>query len=372
MVCYPVPTLMPSSAPSRLASLDIFRGATVASMMLVNYGGPGEYTYPPLLHAAWHGWTFTDTVFPFFLWIVGVSMTFSFARRIERGDDRRRLLLHAVRRGLIIIAIGLFLNAFPVFDLAHLRIPGVLQRIGLCYLLAAAIFLYTRVRGQVAAIAALLGSYWMLMTLYPVPGHGAGVLTPEGNFSAYIDSLLLSGHMYARTITWDPEGTVSTLPAIATVLFGALAGHLLRSSRSAMEKAGWLMAAGAIGFGLGHVLGYWMPVNKPIWTAPYSVLMAGLAALTLGVWFWLTDIQGWRRGTRWLEIYGSNAIAVYAGSGLIEKLLIRGGVERALFDSLNSIAPSPQLASLTVGLLHVAAYFLIAWVLHVRGIFLRV
>ncbi|MBX5495748.1 MAG: DUF1624 domain-containing protein, partial [Bryobacteraceae bacterium] len=172
------PVLIPSP---RLTSLDAFRGATIAAMLLVNNAGDWNHVYPPLLHAKWHGWTPTDLVFPFFLWIVGVSMTFSFARRMARGDGRRAILLHVLRRSALIFAVGLFLNAFPAFDFEHLRIPGVLQRIALCYLAAGAIVLYTDIKGQIGAAIALLAGYWALMTLVPVPGYGAGVLEPEGN-----------------------------------------------------------------------------------------------------------------------------------------------------------------------------------------------
>ena len=178
-----------ASQSSRLVSLDAFRGATIAGMIMVNNPGTWEHVYPQLRHAAWHGWTFTDFIFPFFLWIVGVAMTFSFARRVEEGADTRKLLLHVVRRAAIIFALGLFLNGFPFgligdreFALATFRIPGVLQRIAICYLIAGLIFLYTRVRGQIYWTVGLLAAYWMLMTLVPVPGIGPGHLhDPEKN-----------------------------------------------------------------------------------------------------------------------------------------------------------------------------------------------
>ena len=209
-------------AKDRLVSLDVFRGATMASMILVNNPGLWTAAYAPLLHVPWHGWTFTDLIFPSFLWIVGLAMTLSFARRVARGENRSRLLLHAGRRALILFAVGLFLGGFPFFHLATLRIPGVLQRIAVCYLAAAAIFLFTRVRGQIAWTAALLAGYWALLAWAPVPGHGAGKLEPVGNIAQHIDNLLLAGHMWSRTKVWDPEGILSTIPAIATTLLGVL------------------------------------------------------------------------------------------------------------------------------------------------------
>jgi len=225
----------------RLSSLDVFRGATIASMMLVNNPGNWNAVYPPLRHSAWHGWTFTDTIFPFFLWIAGVSMTFSFAKRLERNDRRARLLTHTLQRAATIFLLGLFLNLFPLFQFSTVRIPGVLQRIAVCYLIAGAIFLYTSLRGQIVWTASLLLVYCALMKLAPVPGFGAGILEREGNFAQYVDQMVLSGHMWASTRTWDPEGIVSTLPAIATILFGILTGHLLRSRVTPESKTAWLM-----------------------------------------------------------------------------------------------------------------------------------
>lgn len=360
-----------SDTRSRLVSLDAFRGATIASMMLVNNAGDWSNVYTPLLHAEWNGWTFTDTVFPFFLWMVGVAMTFSFARRVERGDDRGKLLLHVLRRAALIFALGIVLNGFPTYAWERIRIPGVLQRIAICYFIGAAIFLYTRIRGQVIAIGALLTVYWMLMTLFPVPGYGPGVLTPEGNFSGWIDGQVLAGHMYVKTKTWDPEGIVSTLPAIATLLFGALAGHLMRSRLGAAEKAAWMFTGGALLAGAGTIMDYWMPINKMLWTSSYSVFMAGLAAITFGVWYWLLDVQGWQRWARPFVIYGMNAIAVYVVAGLLARILGRTGGGPWLFHNVFQVLGSPKNASLYYALANVLFLYGVAYVMYRRGWFVR-
>ena len=199
---------MQTATTARLISLDAFRGATIAAMILVNDPGSWDAVYAPLLHAEWHGWTFTDTIFPFFLWIAGVSLTLSFAARMARGDSRATLLAHAMKRSALLFLIGLFLNAFPHFDFAALRIPGVLQRIAICYVLAAAIFLFTTSAwSRIAWIAGLLAAYWILMMQV-----GGGVLDVEGNFAQKVDQALLTGHMWSQTRTWDPEGIVSTDP----------------------------------------------------------------------------------------------------------------------------------------------------------------
>ncbi|MBM3724830.1 MAG: DUF5009 domain-containing protein [Acidobacteria bacterium] len=369
----------PGSLPGlgRLVSLDVFRGATIAGMILVNNSGNFSQTYAPLLHADWHGWTPTDMVFPFFLWMVGVSMTFSMARRVAEGADRGKLLAHALRRGLIIVGLGLALNLLPHFDFANLRFPGVLQRIGVCYMAATLIFLFTRWRGQVIALGGVLALYWGLMTLYPVPGHGAGVLSKEGNFARYFDGLLLEGHMWASSKTWDPEGIVSTLPAIGTTLFGVLAGHLLRTGLTLAEKCAWLMAGGNGLLFAGLMLSTWMPINKPLWTVPYAIFMAGLASAMFGLCYWLIDGQGWRRGTRWLAIYGMNAITIYVLSGLIAKTmgLIRLGELTAkgwvMQNICLALASGPN-ASLLYALANVAVCYAAAWWMYSRGWFVRV
>lgn len=252
------------ASSKRLLSLDAFRGATIAAMIMVNNPGSWSAVYPQLDHAEWNGLTMTDWIFPFFLFIVGVAMTFSFAKRKESGANMPQLYGQIVKRTIIIFALGLFLNGFPYYNLSTIRILGVLQRIALCYGIASVIFLKTGIRGQIYWIIGLLASYWLIMSCIPVPGIGAGVYEPGKNFSNYIDSLFLSGHMWRETITWDPEGIVSTIPSIATVLFGILTGHLIRSEKSKEEKTIWMFIAGLFFLLLGVILDMWIPINKKI------------------------------------------------------------------------------------------------------------
>lgn len=367
----------PDPAAQRLMSLDVFRGLTIASMMLVNNAGDWSHVYPPLLHADWHGWTFTDTVFPFFLWIVGVAMTLSFAKRMERGDNRTRLALHTLRRAAIIFGIGLLLNGFPYYQLDRIRIPGVLQRIAICYLIAGLIFLYTKVRGQVYWTVGLLAAYWLLMTLVPVPGVGPGHLhDPENNLSSWLDRVLLSGHLYSGTKTWDPEGTVSTLPAIATALFGILTGHLLRMRRTPAERAVWMFAGGNLLIFAGLVMNMWMPINKKIWTTPYSVFMAGLAAVVFALCYWFVDVQGWRKWTKPLAIYGMNAIAVYILAGVVARAagLIKIGdatLQKQIYTNVFAPLAGPYTASMLYGIAFSFMMFLVAWFMYRRNWFLK-
>ncbi len=355
-------------ATQRLVSLDVFRGLTMASMIMVNNPGSWEDVFAPLRHAKWHGWTFTDIIFPSFLWIVGVAMTFSFAKRVERGDDKRRLMLHALRRAAIIFGIGLFLNAFPYFRLATLRIPGVLQRIAICYLIAAVIFLYTGLRGRVIALA----SVFVLYTLLMQPGG----FEQADNFAKQVDTIFLTGHMWSETKTWDPEGIVSTLPSIGTVLFGILVGMLLRSGMGAAEKTAWMFFSGNVLLFLGLAFHAVQPINKNLWTVTFSVLMAGISLLVFACCYWLVDVQGWKRWSKPLVVYGMNAITVYILSGILGDSLslnLFGGrsLHDILYQNVFLAVASPINASLLYALANVAVLYVVAWVMYRRGWFVR-
>jgi predicted acyltransferase len=379
-----------AASNSRLLSLDAFRGATIAGMLLVNNPGSWGDLYAPLEHAPWHGWTPTDMIFPFFLWIVGVAMTLSFARRVEQGADRGELFRHAVVRSALIIGLGLFLAAFPFgllpahnFSLAKLRLPGVLQRIGLCYLVASAIYLRTTWRGQLGWAAGLLLGYWALLMLVPVPGYGAGVLTPQGNLAWWIDSHLLAGHTWsgAPVPGFDPEGLLSTIPAVATTLFGAITGHWIRNYSGAGLSLR-LLRDGAVLLAIGAAWGLVFPINKNLWTSSYTVFMAGWATALLGVCHWVIDVRGWQAWARPLIIYGSNALAMFVLAGLIGKLLylikwtdaagkaitLKTWIYQGYFVPL----ASPVNASLLFALAFVAVFFVFAWLLWRKKWFLKI
>lgn len=356
---------------ARLLSLDVFRGATIASMILVNNPGTWSAVYPQLEHAPWHGWTFTDVIFPSFLWMVGVAMTLSFAKRVERGDDRGRLLLHTLKRSALIFLVGLLLNGFPYYRLATLRIPGVLQRIALCYLIAAAIYLYSKPRAQLFWIGGLCTVYWMLMTLVPVPGYGPGVLEPIGNFSGWIDSQTLAGHMWGRTRVWDPEGTVSTLPAIVTALLGVQAGRLLRSALAPAEKTAWLLVWGNVSLFAGLAMSPFLPINKSLWTVSFTFAMAGLSMIGFAICYWMIDVQGWKGWTRPFTIFGMNAIAVYVFAGVMARLLGIWGWQKPIFQTVFAPLASPVNASLLFALAFVLVCFSFTWLLYWRKWFLR-
>lgn len=375
--------------PPRLASLDAFRGLAIAGMVLVNNPGDWGALYPPLAHAAWHGWTFTDTIFPFFLFIVGVSMTISLDARAAAGAGHAALLRGLARRAAVIFAVGLLLNAVPRFDLETLRIPGVLQRIALCTLLAAPIVLACTWRGVLGWLLGLLAVYSALMLAVPVPDVqgvvAAGVLEPGRDFGAWLDRQLLGGHLWSVSRTWDPEGLASTLPAVATLLAGVLAGRWLATPTPSAEKTVWLLLAGLLLLGLGTVLdAALMPINKNLWTPSYAVFMAGWALLVFGAFHWLLDAapsaalrRSAGRLARPLVIYGMNALFIFAFSGLVARLLgffrLSDGrsLKQALYAPLQALPLAPVQASLLWALGFNLVMFGVAWAMWRRRWFIK-
>jgi predicted acyltransferase len=373
----------PNQLGGRLTSLDAFRGATIAGMILVNNPGSWSYVYAPLLHAEWHGWTPTDLIFPFFLFIVGVAMPISFGKRLARGDSKRGLARHVVTRSAILFGLGLFMALFPTFsDWGTLRIPGVLQRIGVVYLVASTLYLTLGARGRWSALAVILLGYWALMTLVPVPGFGAGDLSPGGNLGAYLDRLILGQQHLYRADVWDPEGLLSTLPAVGTALLGIFTGEWLVSDRAAGAKVKGLLVASAVAVALGLLWDLLFPINKKIWTSSYVVFCAGMAGLILGAFYWMIELRARKKWSRPFVIYGMNAIAVFVGSGLLTKTLIKipvaapdgqstsvyGWMYRHLFASW----AGPLHGSFAFALSYVGFWLFLMWLLYRRRIFIKI
>ena len=391
----------PAPRPSaRLASLDAFRGLAIAGMILVNNPGSWAHVYPPLRHAVWHGATPTDLVFPFFLFGIGVAMSFSFAARAARGDSRRRLWRHVVIRALILYGLGLFMAAFPRFDFATVRLVGVLARIAMVYLLAGTLVLFLSRRAVFAAMLAFLAVYWALIAWVPVPGFGAGDLSPEGNLGAWIDRIVLGVHMWSGGGgIYDPEGLLSTIPAVSSTLAGLFAGDFLRANRDRRGANGSangrgnggaapgqlslrLVLAGVLLVGAGHLWDIVLPINKPIWTSSYVAYTTGWALLVLGALHWTIDVRGWRGWARPLEIYGVNAITMFVASGLMAKMLVLwrvpAGAEGTtsayglIYRSVFVPWAGPLNGSLAFAAANVLFWFGVAWVMHARRIFIRV
>ncbi len=358
---------------TRLVSLDVYRGMTIAAMILVNNPGSWGAVYAPLQHADWHGATPTDWVFPFFLFIVGAAITFAIGSSREAGVSRALLVRKILRRSLIIFAIGLFLSAYPCFDLSNLRIPGVLQRIALVYGAAALLFLWLNPRQLLLAGIACLLAYWGLMTLVPVPGGYAPNLDPSTNLGAWLDRSLLGTHLWSKSKTWDPDGLLSTVPAIATCISGILAGAWLRTDKDQYEKVAGMMVVGAVLLVLGLVWDTVFPINKQLWTSSYVLYTSGIGLLLFAVVYWWVDIKGHKWGTVPFIVFGMNAIAVFTLSGLLARTFNVTGLQKWLWQSVFEPAfASPFNASLAHAVTHVLLLLGIAWILYAHRIFIKV
>jgi predicted acyltransferase len=364
-------------------SLDLFRGATIAGMILVNNAGDEPSSYWPLKHAEWNGWTPTDLVFPFFLFIVGVAMAFSFSSRLKRGESRQELLGHVLWRGVALFALGMFLNGFPNrYHLDSWRVYGVLQRIAVCYVITAILALWTDWRGWIVTAAGCLLGYWILMRFVSVPGFGVPtrdipLLDPDRNIVAWLDRQLLAGHLYEGTR--DPEGVLSTIPALGTSLLGLLTGQWLRSARSASSKVLGLAMFGLAGVVAGKIFDAWFPINKKLWTSSYVLFTAGLAMLCLALCYWIVDIKRWRGlWTKPLLVFGMNAIAAYffaeVMSHLLDHMHTAGGTawQECIYRRTFAALASPANASLLYALAYVLVCWLAMWVLYRKGIFVKI
>jgi predicted acyltransferase len=383
----------------RVLSIDVLRGVTIAFMILVNDPGDWSHVYAQLDHAVWNGWTLIDLVFPTFLFLVGASTVFSLDARIAKGNCRKTLAGHIFLRALKIFALKMALTIVPYFHMTHLRIYGVLTRIALCYLIGGLILLATRNMRVLAALsAAILAGYWALMRFVPIPGIGRPMrdvpfLDMNNNLAAWLDRAV--NDLCQRTIhtgvlyehTRDPEGLLSTLPAVATVLIGAMAGLWLKQHFAAPGKArNGLILGGFISFAAGLAWNPWFPINKNLWTSSYVLMAAGWALFGLGVFFWLIDVQRLHetRIGHWLTnpalIFGSNAITAYAMSAIIVKTLayfkVQDGdkltsVSGWIYHHLFASTGSTDNTSLAFAIVFVAVCFIPNWILYRKHIFLK-
>ena len=379
---------------NRLLSLDAFRGFTIAAMLLVNNPGDWAHLYSQLAHAKWNGWTFTDWIFPFFLFISGVSLTLSLSRQSQAGAAPAALLLKLSKRAAVVFLIGLALNLYPIFDFSSGRIPGVLQRIALCTLLAGPIVLWFNWRQQCGWVVTLFALYSVLMLRVPVPDAagviGVGVLEPGRDVGAFVDRWLLNGHLWSASRTWDPEGLVSTLPALGNLLFGVLAGRWIEQPLAKAEKTVWLLIAGLACLWLGEVLDVsFMPINKSLWTVSYAIFMNGWALIVFGVFYWLLDASSsfrLQQGSAWLlrpcVIYGMNSLFIFALSGVIAKTLllikitqIDGSLlslKAMLYAAIQSLPLEAVDASLLYAMLFNGFMLCIAWLMWRQRWFVKV
>ncbi len=366
----------------RLLSLDVFRGLTIIGMIIVNSAG-NNTAYPFVSHSEWNGCTLADLVFPFFVFIVGVALVISLTKRIAQGEPLNKLFFEVLKRSAIIFLLGLFLNAFGHyffhFDF-DIRITGVLQRIALCYFFAALLFIYTSIAIQALIMVMILVGYWLLMTYVPVPGFGTGNLTPAGNLATYLDQLLINSKHLFRGVN-DPEGILSTLPAIATALLGNLTGKWLISNYSQKIKCIGMLLIGILALFLGWLWGLWFPINKSIWTSSYVLWTEGWALCLLALFYWLIEIKNWRQWSKFFEIFGVNAIAAYFLHIFfleIQSFIRLPGIDGAQVSSRLFITQhlfgwaSLQNASLFYALCYTLLWFFVLWIFYRNKIFIKI
>ena len=378
---------------NRLLSLDAFRGITIAAMILVNTPGSWGYVYAPLRHADWHGWTLTDLIFPFFLFIVGVAMTFSIQTLIG-VDFKSEIYKKVIKRSVILFLLGVLLNFYPfgipftsdgwsnfsfssiIDTFLDIRIMGVLQRIALCYLFTSIMIIHLTRRDQFYAAFGLLAIYAIAILLY---GH----LTLEDNLARTIDLAIFSpANMYSvRGIPFDPEGLFSTIPAIVTTLSGVFVGNLLRGHLSPKEKATQLVLWGLAGILLGNGLNILIPINKQLWTPSYVFLTSGWACLILALFYWLMDIKKTNLWAKPFIVFGSNSLFLFFASGILVRTLFRFKIATeettlSLYSWLYNSFFVPWAGELNGSLFFAITWILlwlgVLWLFYVKKIFIKI
>jgi predicted acyltransferase len=379
-----------ATRPNRLLSLDLLRGLTIAFMIFVNNNGDEAHAYWPLKHAAWNGFTPTDLVFPTFLFLVGITTVFSTSSRLVQGATRQSLFLHVLRRSVILYLFGLVVNSFPYFHLHTMRFYGVLPRIAICYLIVASLYLISPSwRNMAALTVAALAGYWILMRFVPVPGYGIPtldipLLDRDANLTAWLDRQIFpASHLYERTR--DPEGLLSTIPAVATTLLGLLTGVWLRTQRTLAQKITGIAIAGLTGVLLGALWNLSFPINKKLWTSSYALFAGGLSLLLLALCLMIVDLPEKNpnkpehpRPLKPFLVFGTNAIAAYIFSELLQSAIAsihlqpNLNVQQWLYRSIQHSVPDPALASLFYSLGFLAVCWLFVSVLYRRKIFIKI
>ncbi|MDN3586542.1 DUF5009 domain-containing protein [Pedobacter aquatilis] len=379
-----------SQPKQRLLSLDFFRGLTVAAMILVNNPGSWGHIYAPLEHAEWNGCTPTDLIFPFFLWIVGVSIAFAMSSSKAEPSTHNKTIVKAIKRGLILYFLGFFLAIFgklindPANALQTVRLLGVLQRIGIVFIISSIIFLKVSERNIFKTLIVILAVYWALMTLVPVPGVGYANMEKETNLAAWIDrGILTEAHIWASAKTWDPEGVLSTLPAVGTCLFGILVGiWMKRKDVDNPTKVAWLFSAGIFAAILGLLLDLNFPINKSLWTSSFVLYTGGLASVALALCYWIIDVQGYKKFTTPFVVYGVNAITVFFLAGLMPRVLnmiqvskpdgTKTGILVRFYETCYTPFFSPINASLVWAISYVLGFYVLLYIMYKKNIIIKV
>jgi predicted acyltransferase len=373
-------------------------------MLLVNNPGSWGAIYPPLEHAEWNGWTPTDLIFPFFLFIVGITTHLSLSARRARGDDDSAIVKQIVRRGAIIFLLGFLMAWFPFYQygniegmpdasfmdrfilrLHHVRIMGVLARIGVVYIASALLTFRTSLKQQLVILAVILYGYWLAVTLIPLPNGLLGYFTlndPSNTLEAFVDRAILGNHIWSGSVTYDPEGIMSTIPAIGTAILGVFAGRWIATDRPLIERIAGLFAVGSLLMVLGLIWNWEFPINKNLWTSSYVVFCGGMGAVALATCMWIVDHLNFRSWIKPFVIYGMNPIVAFVGSGVLARLIYTlwkvpyNGkmvpVQAVIHQTLFASWLSPKNASLGFALLTVLFWFGVLSILYRKKIFLKV
>lgn len=354
----------------RLISLDVFRGITIAAMILVNFPGSWGTSYPQLEHAAWIGLTFADFIFPFFIFIVGVSVVLSFSRQIESGKTTPQIAQKSLVRAAKIFAVGFALKFLPTFDFSRIELPGVLQRIALVFLACATLYLFTGWKTQLGIAAGILILYWLLLTFVPVPEMGTGVLEPGKNLANWLDGVIIP-HSLLNKKGYDSEGFLSTFPAIASGIGGLLAGRILKSGKEVRQNVTILTITGILLVVAGTFWGMTFPVIKKIWTSSFALITSGWAFITFAFLIWLIDQKKVTWGIKPWIVFGSNAIAIYVLADVFETMFIKSGLRDGTFIRLVNFGVNASAASLIWAIFSVGVCFIAAHQLYSRRIFIK-
>lgn len=368
----------------RLTSLDFFRGVTVAAMIMVNDPGSWQIKYYQLSHATWEGCTITDLIFPFFLFIVGVSIALAFGKALTKGATKKLLLRKTIKRAAIIFSLGLFLNLLPNFNLNEIRIPGVLQRIALVYLFCSILFLYASKKSQLIWFGGILIGYYIIMMYVPVPGIGPSNLEPTNNFSAWFDRLILEGYIGSHGQgQYDSTGIFTTIPAIASGLMGVFIGHLLERKDIEIEvKLIWMFIIGCTFLMLGWAFSYEFPMIKRLWTSSYVLFTSGIAVICFAASYWFLDVQKYQKGIKPFIAFGTNALTAYFVAGIFGKLItsnqfisFNGGKispKEWFYNEVLTAVFNPYNASFAYSILYTLLIFILIWYMYKKNIFIKV
>ena len=360
--------------PRRLISLDALRGFTIAAMIMVNFPGNEQYVFFTLRHSKWNGLSFTDTIAPLFLFVIGVSIVFAYTKRLSDGTGKGSLYRKIIFRSLKIFAVGMFLNLMPDFDFGGVRWTGTLHRIAIVFMVCAILFLNSNWKQQAWIAAVLLVAYWLALTLIPTPGVGQVMLEPGVNIVAWIDSKYLPGKMWQGT--WDPESILSTIPSIVSGITGMLAGHLMISRCTPNEKVNYLMTAGLVSAIGGYFWGLTFPVNENLWTSSFVLVTSGLGALLLGALYFIIDIKGYKKGVGPGIVFGANAITVYVLADVLALFFYRAEfsglpLNELIVNQWVQWGMQFELASWLYALCFVAVNFIPAYILYRKKIFIK-